>query len=728
MAPVPATAALAPGAGAPGATPSKAAPSSGGSTGRSVRKVGKYQLGKTLGQGTFGKVKLAVDTETGRQVAIKMMDKAKIRANHMGEQIKKEISIMKLVRCEHVVQLIEVLASASTIFVVMELVAGGELFDKIIAQGCFTEEEARNYFGQLIAGIAECHERGVCHRDLKPENLLLDANGVLKISDFGLSAMATDTADDVLHTTCGTPNYVAPEVLLSQTGYDGKAADVWSSGIILYVLLAGFLPFDETSMVELFRKIVKADFAYPATLSPEAQALLHEILNPDPEKRATITEIKQSAWMRGITLQQWQEEKERDLQMQREKERLQAAAAAQHQQAAAAAVIAAAAASVPTADTPSESNEAITWLVDQSGARKPTSDGVGGALTASSTPSQGPADLSLSLDSGMRPLNLEVTRVNSNGLPVSTPATPLGSLLSSPRSNVLLAPSVSYSPNTSPLVTASSPGMPSAGLAALSLGPASGGVQSGSSSPSTAMHARRALRMPSSGDAGAGGAVDPSDPLSLDEEEMEMKGPVPLNAFDMINMVGGAAMGRMLQPRETRAAAAPAAAATAGPAGGSGSGDAQGRGDLRTFTQFTSSLSPDEIWSKLSAVLSSLGSECSFRIYPRPCVAKVSRSSGPRGKILGSCQLYQLTPKLRMLEWRKLKGDVFLFHDFFREVKRRFTGKNEDGTPWTPSANGDASGGGEDAYADGDATAAAPSGGVVGRGRGGSAMIPNKPR
>jgi 5'-AMP-activated protein kinase catalytic alpha subunit len=117
---------------------------------------------------------------------------------------------MKLVRCAHVVQLIEVLASASTIFVVMELVTGGELFDKIITQGCFSEDEARHYFTQLIGGISECHDRGVCHRDLKPENLLLGEDGMLKISDFGLSALTTDTADDVLHTTCGTPNYVAP--------------------------------------------------------------------------------------------------------------------------------------------------------------------------------------------------------------------------------------------------------------------------------------------------------------------------------------------------------------------------------------------------------------------------------------------------------------------------------------------------------------------------------------
>ena len=117
-------------------------------------------------------------------------------------------------------------------------------------------------------GVEYCHSKGVCHRDLKPENLLLDENGMLKISDFGLSALYDGDADgnnsrsQLLHTTCGTPNYVAPEVLADK-GYDGRTADVWSCGVILYVLLAGFLPFDEPTMTALFRKIQSADFAYP---------------------------------------------------------------------------------------------------------------------------------------------------------------------------------------------------------------------------------------------------------------------------------------------------------------------------------------------------------------------------------------------------------------------------------------------------------------------------------
>ncbi|RQM13208.1 hypothetical protein DD237_006213 [Peronospora effusa] len=167
----------------------------------------------------------------------------------------------------------------------------------------FSEETARFYFRQLVDGVQYCHENGVCHRDLKPENLLLDENGDLKISDFGLSALYEGGGSDgpessrasLLHTTCGTPNYVAPEVLADK-GYDGRAADVWSMGVILYVLLAGFLPFDEPTMSALFRKIQKAEYSYPSWFTPRVKALLNNILVPDPETRITIKDILQDEW------------------------------------------------------------------------------------------------------------------------------------------------------------------------------------------------------------------------------------------------------------------------------------------------------------------------------------------------------------------------------------------------------------------------------------------------
>jgi 5'-AMP-activated protein kinase catalytic alpha subunit len=266
-----------------------------------VKKVGKYEIGKTLGEGTFGKVKYAVNTETGERVAIKVLDKEKIQKQNMGAQIKKEISIMKMVKHDYVVQLKEVLASRTKIFIVLELITGGELFDKIVAEGRFIEEQARFYFRQLIEGVAYCHAQGVCHRDLKPENLLLDENNNLKISDFGLSALYNGPGEEqqargtLLHTTCGTPNYVAPEVLADK-GYDGRAADIWSIGVILYVLLAGFLPFDEPTMSALFRKIQKAEFSYPSWFTAEVRALLDKVLVPKPGQRLKIEDIMSDPW------------------------------------------------------------------------------------------------------------------------------------------------------------------------------------------------------------------------------------------------------------------------------------------------------------------------------------------------------------------------------------------------------------------------------------------------
>ena len=243
------------------------------------RRIGKYEIGESLGEGTFGKVKMAVNVQTGEAVAIKVLDKGKIQKQNMGAQVKKEISIMKLIDHRTVVRLKEVLASKTKIFIVLELVTGGELFDKIVDAGKFEPETARFYFQQLVVGTMFCHQNGVCHRDLKPENLLLDEFQNLKISDFGLSAMyeGGESGPDkmtLLHTTCGTPNYVAPEVLADK-GYDGYMADTWSIGVILFVFLAGYLPFDEPTMSALFRKVSNADFTYPTWFDED---VLHQDL------------------------------------------------------------------------------------------------------------------------------------------------------------------------------------------------------------------------------------------------------------------------------------------------------------------------------------------------------------------------------------------------------------------------------------------------------------------
>ncbi|KAI3972313.1 hypothetical protein MKW92_035218 [Papaver armeniacum] len=261
-----------------------------------IKRVGKYEVGKTIGEGTFAKVKLARNTETGESVAMKVLDRSTIISHKLIDQIKRELSIMKLVRHPYVVRLQEVLVSCAKMYIILEFVTGGELFDKIVHGGRLSETEARRYFQQLIDGVDYCHSKGVYHRDLKPENLLLDSQGNLRISGFGLGALPEEGVS-LLHTTCGTPNYVAPEVL-SHKGYIGSVADVWSCGVILYILLAGYLPFDELDLATLYNKITKAEFSFPSWFPVEAKSLILRILDPNPQTRIRMDEIRDCEWFK----------------------------------------------------------------------------------------------------------------------------------------------------------------------------------------------------------------------------------------------------------------------------------------------------------------------------------------------------------------------------------------------------------------------------------------------
>ncbi|XP_075484106.1 CBL-interacting protein kinase 32-like isoform X2 [Primulina tabacum] len=262
------------------------------------RRIGKYEIGRTIGEGTFAKVKFAKDSETGQPVAMKILDKDKVLRHKMAEQIRREIATMKLIKHPNVVRLYEIMASKTKIFIVMEFVTGGELFDNIVNHGRMQEDDARKFFQQLINTVDYCHSRGVFHRDLKPENLLMDDAGNLKVSDFGLSALSHTVRDDgLLHTTCGTPNYVAPEVL-NDRGYDGATADLWSCGVILFVLLAGYLPFDDANLMNLYSKISSANFTCPSWFSFGAMKLIARILEPNPMKRITIPEILEDEWFK----------------------------------------------------------------------------------------------------------------------------------------------------------------------------------------------------------------------------------------------------------------------------------------------------------------------------------------------------------------------------------------------------------------------------------------------
>ena len=269
----------------------------------------KYDVGRLLGQGTFAKVYYGRSVDTNQSVAIKMIDKDKVMKVGLMDQIKREISVMRIAKHPNVVELYEVMATKTRIYFVMEYCKGGELFNKV-AKGKLRDDVAWKYFHQLINAVDFCHSRQVYHRDIKPENLLLDDNENLKVSDFGLSALADcKRQDGLLHTTCGTPAYVAPEVI-NRKGYDGTKADIWSCGVVLFVLLAGYLPFHDSNLMEMYRKIGKGDFKAPSWFAPEVRRLLCKMLDPNPETRITIAKIRESSWFRkGLHMKQKKMEK-----------------------------------------------------------------------------------------------------------------------------------------------------------------------------------------------------------------------------------------------------------------------------------------------------------------------------------------------------------------------------------------------------------------------------------
>ncbi|KAF7144620.1 hypothetical protein RHSIM_Rhsim04G0248500 [Rhododendron simsii] len=261
-------------------------------------RLGKYEIGRTLGEGKFGKVKYAKNIDSGQSFALKILEKTTIIHLNITDRIKREIGTLKLLKHPNVVRLHEVLASKTKIYMVLEYVAGGELFDRIASKGKLSEAQARKVFQQLIDGVSYCHNNGVYHRDLKLENVLVDAKGNIKISDFGLSALPQHFRDDgLLHTTCGSPNYVAPEILANR-GYDGATSDTWSCGVILFVILTGYLPFDDRNLAVLYQKIFKGDAQMPKWLSPGAQDLIKRVLDPNPATRIKMAEIKTHDWFK----------------------------------------------------------------------------------------------------------------------------------------------------------------------------------------------------------------------------------------------------------------------------------------------------------------------------------------------------------------------------------------------------------------------------------------------
>jgi 5'-AMP-activated protein kinase catalytic alpha subunit len=252
-----------------------------------------YKIIKDLGKGTFGQVKLAIHNPTKEKVAIKILEKEQIKDKSDRDRIAREIHILKIIRHPNIAQLYEIFEDENSLFLVMEISSNGELFDYIVKKDRIKEIEACKFFQQIIDGIEYIHKLKIVHRDLKPENLLLDDKMNIKIIDFGLSNLYLE--NNLLKTACGSPCYAAPEMIAGKS-YHGLKVDIWSSGVILFALLCGYLPFDDNDTQKLYRKIMRGEFSIPSSVSPSAKDLIKKILNTNPNKRYTIEEIKNHEW------------------------------------------------------------------------------------------------------------------------------------------------------------------------------------------------------------------------------------------------------------------------------------------------------------------------------------------------------------------------------------------------------------------------------------------------
>ena len=254
-------------------------------------KIGNYLIKKTLGKGTFGKVKLGIYLPKNRKVAIKILEKIKLKEEDDIIRLKREFEMLSQFNHPNLITVSEIFETKDAYFTVMEFCEGGELFNYIVQNKYLSEEKSAFFYYQLINGLDYIHSLGIVHRDLKPENLLLTKDHILKIIDFGLSNYFKQTQKELLETPCGSPCYASPE-MLSGKNYDGFKIDIWATGIILFAMLCGFLPFDHKDNDKLFLKILECKIQYPKTLSKDAEDLIKKTLVPDPEKRIDIPTIK----------------------------------------------------------------------------------------------------------------------------------------------------------------------------------------------------------------------------------------------------------------------------------------------------------------------------------------------------------------------------------------------------------------------------------------------------
>ncbi|EPQ06638.1 BR serine/threonine-protein kinase 2, partial [Myotis brandtii] len=230
-----------------------------------------------------GLVKLGIHCVTCQKVAIKIVNREKLSESVLMK-VEREIAILKLIEHPHVLKLHDVYENKKYLYLVLEHVSGGELFDYLVKKGRLTPKEARKFFRQIISALDFCHSHSICHRDLKPENLLLDEKNNIRIADFGMASL--QVGDSLLETSCGSPHYACPEVIRGEK-YDGRKADVWSCGVILFALLVGALPFDDDNLRQLLEKVKRGVFHMPHFIPPDCQSLLRGMIEVDAARRLT---------------------------------------------------------------------------------------------------------------------------------------------------------------------------------------------------------------------------------------------------------------------------------------------------------------------------------------------------------------------------------------------------------------------------------------------------------
>ncbi|KDR73994.1 hypothetical protein GALMADRAFT_141745 [Galerina marginata CBS 339.88] len=275
---------------------------------RTIPKFGPYLLLQTLGEGEFGKVKLGLHSQWGEEVAVKLIRRGNVDSSVRMSKVEREIEVLKTLKHPNIVRLYDVIETDKYIGIILEYASGGELFDHILAHRYLREKDAAKLFSQLISGVWYIHQKKIVHRDLKLENLLLDKHRNVIITDFGFANRFEHKTDDLMQTSCGSPCYAAPELVISEGLYVGSAVDIWSCGVILYAMLAGYLPFDDDpanpdgdNINLLYKYIVSTPLSFPEYISQEARDLLGMMLVPDPTRRTSLEGVMRHPWLAGYS-------------------------------------------------------------------------------------------------------------------------------------------------------------------------------------------------------------------------------------------------------------------------------------------------------------------------------------------------------------------------------------------------------------------------------------------